>query len=274
MKENSEFATTESKNHAVSVTPSYEKELRQEFPGQIFNSCLGDPGATLQTMTSANRKDLIQRYLSLRDQHSKSNASNPPQRMTVASLLSHRRGRSVGAAHTGVANRILQDHSDKGRKENPKSVYDDASMHYQLTESEDNQETNIKCHSEIISGQLRRYAAPLPSSATKSIRRSDGMGVRNDPTEARQNLFAMPDAYKHQTTANANLTSPQEVSSFPYLSKDRLSYSYVSDDSSTGFPDGYNPNENSPYPVRAQSNYLEELKPHKQFMINQMGIGD
>jgi len=283
MQVNKKFATTESNRYSAPVTPSPQKES---------SAFIDDPNVTLLAMTPAGRKDLIQRYLALREKHDKSETStlshdsqrsNSSQRKNVSRFSS---GRSVGSAYSMDANSILQDLSSaRSNKVKQNRGYDDASKHYDNTKSEqwplnsssgkENHATNFGSRSATYSGQTRRVSTPIPSGSMSSIRRSTsergGIGRTKMPVQTRGNLFPLPNAYKQQNNDKENWSSPSLVSSFPYSQQEKLSYSYVSDDDSSI---AYKPNLRSPYNFPVRSNYEEVLEPHNHFMKMQMGLGN
>jgi hypothetical protein len=294
MQVNNKFATTESNHYSAPVTPSPQKELYGEFSGHKSSASIDDPNVTLLAMTPAGRKDLIQRYLSLREKHGKLETStlsrdsqrfNSSQGKNVSSFPS---GRSVGSVYSmgDDANSILQDLSST-RSDNVKQIrgYDDASKHYKNNESKQwplNSSSSKEIHatsfgsrSATFSGQMKRVPTPVSSGSMSSMRRSTSergdMGRTNMPVQTSENLFPLPNAYKQQNNAKESWSSPSVVSSFPYSQQEKLSYSYVSDDDSSL---AYKSNLNSPYNFPARSNYEEVLRPHNQFMKMQMGLGN
>jgi hypothetical protein len=284
MQVNNKFAVTESNRYSAPVTPSPQKES---------NASMDDPNVTLLAMTPAGRKDLIQRYLALREKHDKletstfshdSQRSNSSQRKNVSRISS---GRSVGLAYSMDANSILQDlSSTRSNKVKQNRGYDDASKHYENTKSEqwplndssgkENHAKNFGSRSATFSGQMKRVPTPISSGSISSMRRSTSergnKGRTKMPVQTSKNLFPLPNAYKQQNGDKKHWSSPSLVSSFPYSQQEKLSYSYVSDDDSSIV--AYKPNLSSPYNFPVRSNYEGVLEPHNQFMKMQMGLGN
>jgi len=260
---NSRFGINGSDRISVSATPAPERELRREFSGHKSSAYVDEPAITQLSMTPSGRKDLIQRYLALRDQHIKTEGS-------VSG------GRSVSSGYTiDDANSITQ--STFGARRNmarQRSGYDDASSHYGDPDAD---QWPFSGASERRSQEQPARTFPkkvrdmqIPSSGSKTRMRKSNSEGRN-VNRNKENLFSIPNSYKQQ--ANENWHSPSMVTSFPFSQQEKLSYSYASDDDSHAF-DGYRPNVNSPYAIPAKSNYEEELFPHNQFMKMQIGIGN
>ncbi len=261
---NSRFGRNGSNSIAVSATPAPERELRREFSGHKSSAYIDEPAITQLLMTPSGRKDLIQRYLALRDQHSKAEGSVSGNRSVTS-------GYSVDDT-----NSIAQ--STLGARRNmsiQRSGYDDASSHYGDPDAEQWPFTGSSDHrSQVLPvrtfpKKVRDIKTPSSSRSKSRMRRSNSEG--RNMNRDKENHLSLPNSYKQQT--NETWNSPSMVSSFPFSQQEKLSYSYASDDDSYAF-DGYRPNMNSPYAIPAKSNDEEELFPHNQFMKMQIGIGN
>ena len=268
-QDNSHFAKDTSNQVSFYPTPVPEKELRREFLGHKSSEYIDEPAISSLSMTPSGRKDLIQRYLSLREKHSKLEASFSS-------------GQSVDSnCNIDDTNSVVQNSSSgRSNKIREKSGYDDASKHYQNGDSEQwpisGSFTTREDYERISSfpEQIEGVETPLSSGSKSRMRISNSEGRNMGGT--RENIFSLPNAYKQQANVKENWSSPSMVSSFPYSHQERLSYSYASDDDScaSNMFGGYRSDSNSPYTFPAKSNYEEELRPHNQFMKMQIGIGN
>ena len=240
----------------VSATPTREKELRQEFLGHESRSYLDEPSISRLSMTPSGRKDLIQNYLALREQHNKLGTGVSSNQSVVS-------GYSIGT------NSIAQSSSvARKKKVRQKGGYDDASKHYRVAKSDE----WPFCDAFGRNSEERSAQTFTDTSASKArLRRSNSEG--RNMNRGTENLLHVPNKYKQRT--NEGFRSPSNVTSFPFSQEvqEKLSYSYASDDDSYAF-DGYRSNATSPYEFNAKSNYEEELGPHNQFMKMQIGLGN
>jgi len=247
------------------VTPSPEKELRQEYAGHKSRAYIDNPDVTHLSMTPAGRKELIQRYLELREKHEKSEASIISSDHQSQSSNVSRFSRRQSVAYEEDANSIVEDTSSrKNVKIGRKKGYDDASKHYQDSMPDQwtrqNHVRHIASRNTSLSKQSRRVQISERNDATGS----------NMSVQSKENFYSMPNSYKNQMSKKECWNSPTLVSSFPCSQQEKLSYSYVSDDSSsTPLFD-----LKAPYAFPRPSNYVEELRPHNQFMKMQMGLGN
>ncbi len=252
---NTEFGRNRS-NH-ISATPTREKEQRQEFLGHESRSYIDEPSIARLSMTPSGRKDLIQNYLALREQHNKVGTGVSSNQSVVS-------GYSIGT--NSIAQSSLVARKKKVRQE---GGYDDASKHYRVAESDQ----WPFCDAFGRNSEERSTQTFTDTSASKArLRRSNSEG--RNMNRATENLFHVPNKYKQR--ASEGFRSPSNVTSFPFPQEvqEKLSYSYASDDDSYAF-DGYRSNATSPYEFNAKSkNYEEELEPHNQFMKMQIGLGN
>ena len=269
---------------SVYATPTSKREARREFSGH--------QPSDLVPLSHSGRKDLIQRYLALREKHSRVETASSGVQSKGSPVYNREINKSP--VHTSSAT------NSNGRKSERKGGYDDASTHYQIGyddasthyrngyddasihyQSPDSEKVATRGSSErTIDQRVSSYPqqrdglSKLTSSGSKTrLRRSNsegqGMGGR------KKSLINMPSVYKQQIGDTESWRSPTMVSSFPYAQQDKFSYSYASEEES------YSPNMfegksklQSLYNFSEKSNYEQELMPHNQFMKTQMGFGN
>ena len=268
---------------SVYATPTSKREARREFSGH--------QPSDLVPLSHSGRKDLIQRYLALREKHSRAEAVSSGVQSKGSPVDNIEINKSP--VHTSSATNF------NGRKSERNSGYDDASTHYQIGyddgsthfrngyddasihyQSPDSEKVATRGSSErTIDQRVSSYPeqrdrlSKLTSSGSKTrLRRSNSEG--QGMGERKKSLINMPSVYKQQIGDTESWRSPTMVSSFPYAQQDKFSYSYASEES-------YSPNMfegksklQSLYNFSEKSNYEQELMPHNQFMKTQMGFGN
>lgn len=251
----------EANRGSVYATPAPDKADRRDFPDH--------QPSDLVPLSHSGRKDLIQRYLALRDKHSRveaafsggqsegtvynrENEKHPVQSSPITKSTRQKSGYDDASAHY-------------------QNGYDDASIHYRSPNSE-----GLAIHGEHISPypQQRDGLSKESSSGSKSsLRRSNSEG--RNMGEKKGNLVSLPNSNKQQNNVAESWRSPTMVSSFPYFQQDKLSYSYASEeDSYSSNPFEGKSKLQSLYAFSEKSNYEQELMPHNQFMKTQMGFGN
>ena len=268
---NVQLDAIESKHYSIPITPTPEKELRKLYSDHSSRDFMNDPSLTLLSMTPSGRKDLIQRYLALRERNKKLVMPINPQ--------GHRKQNDSSSGYSiGSGNSFLRESLSKRREE--KSGYDDASIHYQHVDNKHlrsdtsptgkNLRTNVESRGVNFYSEAGKSSDSMPSFR-KSSSEKDSLSAEKNPSSFDENHFSMTNAYKPQKTNEEGWRSPTLVSSFPAFQKEKLSYSYASDDTSTAssfVPKSMFDVYNSPL------TYEEQLLPHHQFMKMQIGMGN